>query len=250
MYLNHPMRCRRAGWLLMLVCCLAGARPASDLASFEASYKISRSGIVLGEIRVRFQLEPDGRYHHESITEVTGIVSWFHGDRVQESSRGYMDQTGIHPDYYRFLRSGDEYQKLAEIHFDWESGQVENVVDGQPWKMSIPEGTLDKLVVQIATMRSLQENLRDQHFKVADGGWLKDYRIHIHERATLEVPAGRFETVKIEKESGDKRRQTYLWLAPALGFLPVQIMRTESDGAVYYSELESFSESLRRPDPG
>ena len=250
MHLKQALCHGLAGCLLTLVCCFAGARPAPDLASFEASYKITRSGIVLGEIQVRFQLEPDGRYRHESITEVTGIVSWFHGDRVQESSRGYLDQTGIHPAYYRFLRSGGKYEKLAEIHFDWEAGRVENVVDGQPWKMAIPEGTLDKLVVQIATMRRLQENLRDQHFKVADGGWLKDYRIRIRERTTLEVPAGRFETVKVEKDPGDNRRRTYLWLAPALGYLPVQIMRIETDGAVYYSELESFSESLRRSGPG
>jgi len=244
MHVSCPPKHWQTGLLLILFSYLAGAQPRPGLTSFEATYKITRAGIGLGEIQVRFRLEPDGHYHHESMTEVTGIVSWFHGERVHESSRGRMDETGIHPDYYRYRRSGGEYEKLAEIHFDWESGQVENVIDGQPWKMTIPEGTLDKLVVQIATMRELQENISDQHFKVADGGRLKDYRIYLRGRATLDLPAGRFDTIKVEKEPGSSWRRTYLWLAPALGYLPVQIMRIEKDGTVYYSELESFSESL------
>jgi hypothetical protein len=62
---------------------------------------------------------------------------------------------------------------------------------------------------------------------------------------TLELPAGTFDTVKITKLRSNKKRETYIWCAPALNYLPVRIWQREKDDAEYLSELESFSESLR-----
>ena len=90
-----------------------------------------------------------------------------------------------------------------------------------------------------------QNRLEDQHFRVADGGKLKDFRIHVRGRETLDVPAGHFETVRVEKTPEYGNRKTYLWLAPSLGYLPVRIMRIEDNGARYYSVLERVSDSLR-----
>jgi len=243
--MKHPVSRWLAGLAIMVFSCLTSGQVGARMPAFEATYKIMRSGFGLGDIQIRFQIEPDGHYHYESLTQVTGIVAWFNSDRVHESSRGIMDDGGVWPHYYRFQRTGGEQDKLAEITFDWEAGRVKNVVDGQPWKMDIPEGALDKLIVQIAMMLNLQQDVKDQHFKVADGGKLKDYGILISEQATLDLPAGQFETLKVEKEPENKRRKTWLWLAPELGYLPVQIMRVEKDGSVYYSVLDSFSESLR-----
>lgn len=238
--------------LLIILCgCPEPAQAITAVPAFEATYKIKRSGFSLGKTRLRLEVAADGHYVYDSRTELTGIVSWFRKDRVHESSQGIMTDKLIRPQHYRFRRTGGEKDKHAEITFDWEARQVENRVDGTPWKMDIPEGTLDKLIVQIAMMRKLQEKLADQHFRIADGGKLKDYRVFIRAHEILDLPAGRFETVKIEKEPENRKRKTYLWLAPELGYLPVQIMRQEKDGSVYYSRLEEVSDALRidkRPD--
>ena len=239
----------RSGWLPGLVFLLFSN--ASDLQaspttpSFEASYRIERSIFDIGRIKLRFQISSAGNYVYDSFTEVAGFVAWFRDDRVEETSRGRVDANGIYPDHYRFKRRGGKGDKQAEVSFDWTAGQVENTVDGQSWEMAIPQGTLDKLVVQIAMMQKLQDSVQDQHFRVADGGKLKDFRIHIRARETLELPAGNFDTIKVEKTPEHGGRQTHLWLAPSLGYLPVQIMRIEEDGARYYSTLESASDSLR-----
>ncbi len=238
--------CRWIGMpVLLLGGCLVSALAAPVIPSFEASYSIERAIFDVGRIQLRFQLDPSGNYVYESVTEVAGFISWFRDERVEESSRGRMDAHGIYPDQYRLERAGGKTDRQAEVSFDWQSGNVKNLVDGQPWEMAIPAGTLDKLVVQLAMMRNLQNRLQDQHFRVADGGKLKDFRIHIRGRETIDVPAGHFETVKVEKTPEHGNRKTYLWLAPALGYLPVRIMRIENDGARYYSVLERVSDSLR-----
>lgn len=242
------MKATGCRWLAMFALlpggCLVSVLAAPVIPSFEASYSIERAIFDVGRIQLRFQLDPSGNYVYESVTEVAGFISWFRDERVEESSRGMMDASGIHPDHYRFERVGGKADKQVEVSFDWQSGRVKNLVDGQPWEMVVPKGTLDKLVVQLAMMRNLQNSLQVQHFRVADGGKLKDFRIHIRGRETLVVPAGHFETVKVEKTPEHGNRKTYLWLAPALGYLPVRIMRIESDGARYYSVLEHVSDSL------
>lgn len=237
----------RSGWLPGVVFLLySSAIQASPvIPSFEARYSIERAVFDVGHIRLRFQVDPAGNYVYESVTEVAGFIAWFRNDRVEEASRGRMDASGIQPDHYRFERSGGNGDKQAEVRFDWTTGRVENTVNGQSWEMAVPQGALDKLVVQLAMMSNLQDRIQDQHFRVADGGKLKDFRIHIRTRETLDVPAGNFETIKVEKTPEHGSRKTYLWLAPELGYLPVQIMRIEADGARYYSVLESASDSLR-----
>jgi hypothetical protein len=229
---------------LLLAGCLVNVLAAPVIPSFEASYTIERAVFDVGRIQLRFRLDPDGNYVYESVTEVAGFISWFRDERVEESSRGKMDASGIYPDLYRLERVGGKADKRVEVSFDWQSGYVKNLVDGQPWEMAVPEEALDKLVVQLAMMRNLQNRLEDQHFRVADGGKLKDFRIHIRGRETLDVPAGHFETVRVEKTPEYGNRKTYLWLAPSLGYLPVRIMRIENNGTRYYSVLERVSDSL------
>jgi len=238
-------RIRRLAVILLLYCHAASTPASPDIPSFEASYRIERARFEVGRIRLDFHTFPNGRYLYKSITEIAGFIAWFRDERVEESSRGFMDAAGIHVEHYRFLRTGGRRDKRVEVRFDPAQGSVTNTVDGQPWEMQIPEATLDKLVVQIAMMQKLQERVEDQQFRVADGGSVKDFRIHVIGQETIEVPAGRFATIKVQKNPKPGGRQTFLWLAPGLGYLPVQIMRTEEDGATYYSQLESVSDSLR-----
>jgi hypothetical protein len=67
-------------------------------------------------------------------------------------------------------------------------------------------------------------------------------------KETLELPAGTFETVKILRLRENKKRETLVWCAPALNYLPVRIWQREKDDVEYESELEEFSESLRVAD--
>jgi hypothetical protein len=123
--------------------------------------------------------------------------------------------------------------------------RVHNDVADSKWEMDIPVGTLDKLVSQLGMMHALARGQTDITFKIADGGKLKEYRFKVVGEETLETPAGTFETVKITRLRDDNKRETYVWCAPALHYLPVRIWQREKDDAEYQSDLESFSASLK-----
>ena len=111
--------------------------------------------------------------------------------------------------------------------------------------MTIPAGTLDKLATQLGMMRELQNGASAKTIAVADGGKLKQYTFQVIGTETVGLPAGRFETVKLNRVGDSKEKLTYIWCAPQLHFLPVRIWQRKKDLSEYQSELESFSDSLR-----
>jgi hypothetical protein len=156
-----------------------------------------------------------------------------------------MDPAGIRPLFYRYQRSGRRSTRTAELTFDWKTSTVVNDVDDSRWEMSIPAGTLDKLSTQLGMMRELQNGATDKTFAVADGGKLKQYAFQVIGTETVELPAGRFETVKLNRVGDSEEKLIHLWCAPELHYLPVRIWQRKKDQSEYFSELESFSESLR-----
>jgi hypothetical protein len=218
---------------------------AAPLPEFEASFKLSRGNLRIGTSMVSLDLDTDGHYRYETRSSPSSWISWLLKDKLHELSHGYLDASGIRPLQYRYQRSGGVREREAELRFDWDTHSVENHVDDSVWKMDIPEGTLDRLASQLGVMLALQAGKKEMVFNIADGGKLREYNFRVVSRETLELPAGTFETVKLVKVRRNAKRETYIWCAPELSFLPVRIWQREKDDDEYQSDLESFSESLR-----
>jgi len=225
-------------WLCLLLPLPLGAAP---LADFEASFKLTRGGFRIGTMQVSLAIDDNGAYRYESRTRPVAWLGWLLKDKLDELSRGRLDAAGIYPAFYNYRRTGGTKERQAELYFDWENMTVENHVKDSVWKMDMPPGTLDRLVVQLAMMGELGRDSSEMAFNIADGGKLKLYRFAVTGRETLDLPAGKFETIKLEKLRDNKKRETFLWCAPALDYLPVRIWQREKDGSEYQSDLEHHS---------
>lgn len=211
------------------------------LQSFNARFKLTRSGINIGSMDVTLQVDDSGHYTYKTSSRPVRWLGWFFKDHLDESSHGIITGKDIKPTRYTYRRTGGKKEKHAELNFDWETMTVENNVDNTPWKMSIPEGAVDRLVVQLAMMQSLTDGNEVISYQVADGGKLKKYEFFVIGTETIDLPAGKFETVKLKKQRSNQKRETILWCAPKLGYLPVRIWQREKDNSEYQSELEDFS---------
>ena len=226
----------------MLLSCALHAAPLPD---FEASYQLKRGNLHIGTMVVELKTTTDGSYQYESRSWPARWASWLFKDKLLETSHGHIIDGQVRPDRYHYRRSGGSREREAILSFDWDNMTVENNVQDSPWKMDIPQGTLDKLVAQLGMMFVLGKGKSEVTFNIADGGKLKEYRFKVLGHETLELPAGTFKTVKITKLRKNKKRETYFWCAPELNYLPVRIWQREKDEAIYQSDLESFT-----PGPG
>ena len=233
------------GILLLTATLAASALQAAALPDFEASYILKHGKLRIGTTTISLQTGADGGYLYESRSWPIRWVSWLLKDRLHETSRGSFTPHGLRPDKYHYLRSRGHREREAELSFDWDKKTVRNLVAGSLWEMDIPADTIDKLASQLGMMLALQQDKKDVTFNIADGGKLKEYRYKVVDHEIIEVPAGTFETVKVAKLRDTDRRETYVWCAPALNYLPIRIWQRETDDSEYTSDLESFSETLR-----
>lgn len=235
--------------LLLLFALISGGHSlpgnAAELPEFEASYHLIGRGIHIGTSTLSLSYPEEGHYLYESRSWPLKLVSWILKDRLHESSAGLVDDSGFRPLAYRYERSGGRKQRRAKLAFNWETMQVENHVDGSNWKMDIPAGTVDKLVIQLGIMQALQAGKKDVYFRVADGGRLKDYSFQVMDREQLVLPAGTFDTVRVARVRENTERETIVWCAPALGYLPVRIRQRESDGSRLQIDIVNYSGVLK-----
>ncbi|HYQ72891.1 MAG TPA: DUF3108 domain-containing protein [Gammaproteobacteria bacterium] len=235
---------------LTLACLLLAALPgsgvsAAPLPDFNARYELRLGNLRIGTSTTRLETAADGSYHYESRSIPTKLVSWLFRGKLHETSTGTLGADGIRPDSYLFNRSGGRKEKREALRFDWQSMTVSNAVEGNRWEMDIPAGTLDELASQLAMMQALRDGETAVSITVADDAKLREYRFRAVGRETLELPAGRFDTVRITRLRDNRKRETYIWCAPALNYLPVRVWQREKDGSEYQSDLVEFSETLR-----
>ena len=204
---------------------------AADAAfpSFSADYVLKRNGITLGNATRSLRPASDGRYIFESLTYATGVIAWFVKDRIEERSTWALNGGQVRPLEYVYDRHGGKKTRRVKLAFDWERMIVTNTIDGDPWRMDIPADAQDKLLYQLAIMQDLKNGRDNLQYNIADGGRLKNYEFEILGEETLNTPLGKFNTIKIERL--DDKRDTTVWCAPALNYLPVRLEQQESDGS-------------------
>lgn len=151
------------------------------------------------------------------------MFAMFFSGKITERSIWDFHNGRARPLQYSYKDTNKKKERDVSLVFDWDKKTVTNTINGDPWNMSITPDTQDKLIYQINIMLSLLENsnLKTIEINVADGGKLKTFNAIIKKKETIETPAGKFETIRVNRDDG--KRVTTLWCAPSLNYLPVRI---------------------------
>ncbi|OUR72181.1 isoprenoid biosynthesis protein [Methylophaga sp. 41_12_T18] len=214
---------------------------AQEIPDFSANYLVKLNNIQAGELKRSLVTHSDGNRQFTSITKAKGVFAFFKPDVVEETSIWQSIDNQVQPQFYSFERTGGKKDKFMALNFDWQADRL-HIDDGkQPWQLKLEHGTLDKLVYQIALMSDLKTNKQQFNYRIADGGKLKTYDIRIITEEVIKTPLGKINTVKlIRYRSNNNKRQTTLWCAPALNYLPVKLEHTEKGGSVFTALLRKL----------
>jgi len=233
---HRPTHPRHFSLILFLLLSLAGVQADTGtyndppLRPFEIDYEISRSGLTIITMKRRLLQTGTDEYRFESHSRPTKTISWLIKDRITEHSRWQYQQQHLRPLHYHYQRSGGKKKSRIELDFDWQQGIVNDSERKPVWSKKIPPHTSDKLLYQLQLMLDLQAGKQTFSYTIADSGKLRHYDFKTVGSETLQLPLGRYETIKLYRNSGP--RSTTIWCAPELNYLPIRIEHKEKDGSI------------------
>jgi len=236
------------GLILLL---LSSTSFAQGLDDYSAKYQIEMNGLQAGELTQQLETLTEGLYRFRSASKAKGLVAVFRRDIVKETSLWSLSKQQISPQQYLYQRSGGKKDKYLRMDFDWQQNRVHIDDEIHPWDLEIEPGTLEKHVYQVQLRLDLQKNPEQSTFNylIADGGHIKHYQIERLEQETITTPLGKIATIKFKRQrdrESDKDRETTLWCAPELDYLPVKLEHIEKDGTKFTAllhRIEGLSKS-------
>lgn len=122
------------------------------------------------------------------------------------------------------------------IQFD--VGQAHYKKGNTSVELSVPAGVQDILSVQFMLRNWLPKGETEIEIPVVSKAKLKQYRFKITDEIMLQVPAGRFSAVKVERLDSPEKHDSY-WFAKEWGYMLLKMEMPKGKGKIDYLELSS-----------
>ena len=144
------------------------------------------------------------------------------------------------PQTYRLKRSGLGKGKRVEHRFDWDTKQVEGSDRGDPVKLPLHRGLLDKSTYQLALQQEVAAGKQSMSYQVVDGDEIETYDFRVLGEDKVSTKAGQVDAIKVERvrDPTQSKRETILWFAKDWDYLLVRLHQVETDGKEYQIMLE------------
>jgi Protein of unknown function (DUF3108) len=209
----------------LLTCGLAQADPV-DLKPFRATYSIEWKGITAGTSTFELKAAGADSYSYSSVNVARGVFRLAFSDAITQASTFRVVDGRVLPISFR---GSDEKERPTELTFDWDRKRVTGTAKGHAVDLELPEGALDPMSLQIASLRNLAGAKLEPAVHLVDSDKIKDYELHLEGNAQIETALGTLDTVIYTSRNSSGDRITRTWVAPALGYLPVKAERVRGN---------------------
>lgn len=242
---RSPRRIRRASaFVAFALALLPPAEQASaecgDAAAWPPPFRLvfeataTRSLLwITGESDLVLTRDGDGYV----LVSETNAAGFYH---ARQSSRGLVAAGGLVPVEYTEQR-GRRPQETAT--FDWRARRVRFSAAAQFAETRPRMQDRLSLLLELGRLAKLQPAASFAEVPVAGVRHASVYRFERRGTETLELPAGRFDAVKLERPAdapgNDRHDRLEVWLAPALCWLPVRVRYADERGMTIDQQLKS-----------
>ncbi|MGH8200001.1 MAG: DUF3108 domain-containing protein [Steroidobacteraceae bacterium] len=219
MTVRRTERASLAAALLAAAAAMAHAAPASEPVPFVATYAITWHGVSAGSSTLELRQTAPQLYLYTSTDEAYGVFRLAFPHPLRQSSRLRITAGEVEPLAFQAVGAGNEV--LAQ--FDWKDGHVTGTAKGKRLDLKLQTGTQDPLSVQIAIMLRLRaQDCAPNAFWMLNTDEIDRFEYVRHEQRTLDTPLGKLRTILYTSHKPGSDKTTYLWLAPALDYMPAR----------------------------
>ncbi|HTX06724.1 MAG TPA: DUF3108 domain-containing protein [Steroidobacteraceae bacterium] len=211
--------------------------PPPQPPQFVATYTIAWHGITAGTSTLELQSTSPQLYLYTSTDRAYGVFRLAFPHALRQSSRFRVAAGQVEP--LTFQAGGPGNDVMAQ--FDWKSGQVTGMAKGKLLDLKLQPGTQDPLSVQIAIMLALQARDAPESFWMLNTDEIDRYEYRRQGQSTLDTPLGKLRTILYTSHEAGSDKTTYLWLAPALDYMPARAEQHVKGSTQVSLEIQAFT---------
>ena len=207
---------------------------AADLQPFSASYTADWKQLPMSGSAERSLSKNDNGTWTLSFKASMMIAS------LTEESTIRLDKDTLLPQSYTFERGGLGKAKKINLDFDWSSKMVTGSDRGDPVKVPLNSGMLDKSTYQLALQRDVAAGKKSMSYQVVEGTDTDTYDFRVLGAEKVSTKAGSVDAIKVERvrDPTQNKRTTVMWFAKDWDYLLVRLQQVETDGKEYNIMLQ------------
>lgn len=193
----------------------------NELIPHRATYKVKIS-VLSGEMLSRLDLV-NGEYAVSSTINPKGLARLVASGSIQESSKFEIENGHVRPTNYDSSDSLSKNGGDVKMSFDWNANEITREVDKATSRSKLEPGAVDRASLQYALMFDLLNDRLRQEYVLLESDEDKKLVVTIKSKKSVTVPHGTYDVIGVTHSAASSSRETTLWCAPSLGFLPIVI---------------------------
>lgn len=202
----------------------------APLPAHTASYDVLRRGKKIGEAHVSLEQRDDGIWYYRTETDATSTLAKLLQLSAKESAHFLWRDERILMLTYHQVTETITRTRYLQHRADWDEGITHVKTHEGEHTLELEEDLVDPLSIrlQMAVLLADPETRRQAHdFRLLDRDEVKDQTWAFGGQERIEVPAGCFDAIYVEREEDeDSKRTNTSWHAEAFHWMPVRILQT------------------------
>jgi hypothetical protein len=203
---------------------------------FVATYTIAWHGVTAGSSTLELRQTAPQLYLYTSTDTASGVFRLAFHHALRQSSRFRVAAGEVEP--LSFEAGGIGNDVMAQ--FDWKIGQVTGMAKGKLLDLKLQPGTQDPLSVQIAIMLRLKAQDPPASFWMLNTDEIDRFQYVRQQESTLDTPLGKLRTILYTSHQAGSDKTTYLWLAPALDYMPARAEQRVKGSTQVSLDIQAF----------
>jgi hypothetical protein len=215
---------------MLLIALPALAADELKLKPFELTYAVLDDNKPIGEAEVALKATPQGYRYTSNSTGTEGLAAMLGGKIIEGTDLEFADGA-LRPLSFTYEQSFALRTRKQNGRFDWAAKRATGEHKDKPWTQALSGPTVNRQLVDLTVAQAIANGATELEFDVLDRGELRHWRFKVDGEESIDTRAGRFDTIRVVRlrESADGR-ETRMWFAPALNYVPVRVAHTEKDG--------------------
>lgn len=220
---------------LLAVATVALADEPAPVKPFDANYEVLRNGKPLGSSRTTLSKTGDQWRFHSEVVGERGMAA-LAGFKLSQTMEFRWRDGHPQPLRSRYDQQATMANRKVDVDYDWSRNSYKLVDRKGEHRHDFSDDISDRYGSPVALAARLAAGDTDFTLMVAYPDGPREWRFKVTGEETITVPAGTFQTVRVERIRDDDDRHTTSWHAPERNYLAVRTLQDE-EGTTLESRL-------------